>query len=82
MTLSRQQFHESDGDPILGYTTREGVVCRDCAQNNAEFADINPKMTYPIHLRDVGEGSGAYPDGFTCTGCSETVGDWDYRGDR
>lgn len=78
----KHNFHEGAGNPILGYGLDDGTVCRDCAKDDPELATVNPKDVEPITLRDVGEGTGAYPDGFTCAGCGDTIGSWDYNGDR
>lgn len=91
----KHHFHEGAGNPILGYSTDDGTVCRDCGSNNPELADIDPRDVTPIHLDDLGSNSrtvkigphvahmeNAYPDGFTCVGCGDVVGDWDYKGDR
>lgn len=75
----RDHFHESAGNPILGYSTDDGTVCRDCAKNDVELADIDPRTVDPIKFSHLGEGSDSYPDGFTCTSCGSTIGDWDYK---
>lgn len=75
-------FEEGHGDITVGYNTGEGAVCKNCASTNPEYADVNPRSATKIRLSHVGEGSDAYPDGFTCDGCGETVGAWDYKGDR
>lgn len=82
--MSRSEhFHESAGNPIVGYNTGEEAVCRNCAKNDPELALVDPKVVSPIKLSHIGEGPHAsYPDGFTCSGCGETIGAWDYKGDR
>lgn len=78
-------FSEGAGNPIVGYSTDEaGTVCRDCAKNDPELADIDPRTVYPIHFDDLGRSSyhslHAEPDGFTCTSCGEVIGAWDFDG--
>lgn len=78
----REHFQESAGDPILGYDTGEEVVCRNCGKDDPEYALVDPKKVNAIKFSDLGAGYGAYSDGFTCAGCGETLGDWDYKGRR
>jgi hypothetical protein len=82
--MSRNEhFHESAGNPIVGYDTGEEAICSDCAKNDPEYALVDPKKTSPIRLSNVGEGSqSSYPDGFTCPSCSTSIGSWDYKGGR
>ena len=67
------------GDPIMGYSTDSGTICRDCANDNPELADLDPREVELIMLSDIDGESTAYPVGFTCTGCGETIGDWGYQ---
>lgn len=73
----KEHFHEGAGNPIVGYNTDEEAICRNCGKNDPEYALVNPKDVVPIHFSDIGEGSGAYPNGFTCAGCGESIGSWD-----
>ena len=74
-------FYIGSGNPILGYSTDEaGVVCRNCAKDNPELVDIDPRTVSRVRLSDVGEGAASYPDGFTCAGCGDVIGAWDYKG--
>lgn len=75
----KHHFYEGAGNPIVGYSTDEGTICRSCGSDNPEMATFDPKDVNPIHLDNVGEGSDN-PDGFTCVGCGEVVGSWDYKG--
>ena len=77
----KHHFHEGAGNPILGYSTEDGTVCRDCGSNNVEYVQLNPRDVHPIHFDDVGD-NGSEPDGFTCVGCGDVIGAWDYKGDR
>jgi hypothetical protein len=91
----KHHFYEGAGNPILGYNTNEGVVCRDCAKDNPELASIDPRTVNPIHLDNLGDEyrdgvnfyghdvriANPYPDGFTCTGCGDVLGAWDYKGE-
>lgn len=92
----KHHFHEGAGNPIMGYNLDDGVICRDCGSNNPEMATYDPKEINPIYLDDLGSNprtvhispnivahmENAYPDGFTCDGCGDVIGAWDYKGDR
>ena len=79
----REHFHESAGNPIVGYDTGEEAICTDCAKNDPEYALVDRKNTLAIRLSHVGEGpQSSYPDGFICPSCSTSIGSWDYKGDR
>lgn len=77
----RSHFDDGRGDPIIGWNTDDGSVCRNCAQNNVEYADVNINKSEPIRLSDVGENANMFPDGFTCNGCGDTLGAWDHKSD-
>ena len=80
MSKRKHHFHEGAGNPIIGYVTPEdGVICRDCGQNEPDFAIVDPREVEPIYFDEVGIGRmSAYPDGFTCASCGTNVGSWDY----
>ena len=72
--MSRQQhFDDGRGNPIIGWNTEDSAICRNCAQDNVEYADVNIKTSIPIRSSNIGKGADMYPDGFTCDGCQEVL---------
>lgn len=66
----REHFHSGAGNHIVGYVTEGAAICRDCAKNDPEWADVNPKKVNPIRFQDLGD---MYPKGYTCAGCGDNV---------
>ena len=47
--MSRNEhFHESAGNPIVGYDTGEEAICTDCAKNDPEYALVDRKNTNAV----------------------------------
>lgn len=66
----RENFHESAGNHIVGYSTPHAAICRDCAKNDPEWADLDPRDASPIRFKDL---KYSYPDGYTCAACGDNV---------
>lgn len=72
-------FEEGHGDITVGYSLDDGAICKGCAMDNPDYATVDPRRASKIRLSHVGEGSDAYPSGFTCSACGEVVGAWDHN---
>lgn len=69
-------FEDGHGDITVGYDIEDGAICKGCASDDPEYATVDPRSTVKIKLSDIGDPSSAYPSGFTCAGCGNTVGAW------
>lgn len=63
-------FEEGHGDRTVGFALEDSVICHDCANNNPEYATVDPRTAFKLRISHL---ENDYPDGFTCDGCGIVV---------